>query len=223
MAQTNTEEMLGFTRAEASPMPTLICVGVVGAVGEGKISSTEKYIVQPIDVEGLDAGRNQRVYWLYRPEWLVKGFKPSKLKEVDEGAYFVYSKNIDSEDAFSVLRGLAGSQQAFERISNALLRLPVAPGTNGPSIQDVEETLREFFNDNLVNGEPARIGYILQQDAVKTDEVDETTGKNIYMRTKRYKVLDWFDVTMKNLKFQANRANKSEGRLRYTYSNEVPF
>ena len=225
MNTTTTENSLTFASAEAKAMPTLICVGTVEEVGNAKVSSSEKYIVQPIKIAGLDAGRSQTVYFLYRPEWLVAGFSPRKLKEQDASAHFVYSKNIAGEDDLSVLHGLAGSEKKFEALAHELLSLPVDTEIGGPTMESVEATLRTFFANNVgPDGNAQKIGYILQQDSEKTGEVNPDTGKAVYIKKKGYKLDIFFEVTVKNLKAKAAYAAKSEGRQKFCYSTEgVPF
>src|SRR5579871_2513469 len=111
-------ENRSFAKLDAAPKPTLFCVGVVGNVGTGHLSSTEKYIVQPIELEALGSGRNQKVYLLYRPEWFTPEFQTAaNLRSFEKNypsSFFVYRKNIvGDKKKLSLLRALCGSDEAF--------------------------------------------------------------------------------------------------------------
>ena len=218
--------------------PSLYCVGVVTEVGNGHLSDSQHYMVIPIKISAKDAGKDTTVNFLYQPNWFTKNFNTIlNLRSFKEefmtekgnlgGAAWVYSTYInnisDNEKAVSMLRGLCGSFAKFEELSNALLNLPVPEGSDGPSVDDVTETLRDFLENNMdQNGEHMLIGYVLEQESKRTNEVNPETGKTVYVRTKRYiiptptfdtarynKVTFW-DVTRKNITHFTNDAEKSE-------------
>lgn len=220
-----TDNDLVFGEAEASRKPTLICVGTVGNVGQAKITASQNYILIPINLDPVDAGRKGKINFLYRPEWLVRGFKTHELKQADEKAHFVYSKFIASREKLSVLRGLCGSKEAFARLTKAILSLPDSGG-NGPSMEDVADTLRTFFESNVdADGQPVLVGYELVQARTKTDDYEtDTKGKKrrIYLLDNRYEVGDFWDVTSEGIKKQNRRAEGSKGMVKMTYSG-VPF
>jgi hypothetical protein len=227
---TEDEQQFTFAETQASEKPDLICAGTVTKVGDAHISSSEKYIVIPIDVEPVDAGRKLRIQFCYRPEWLTIGFKPYELEKTDTSAHFVYKKNIADSENFSVLRGLAGSKAAFAKLANILLHLPVAgDGTNGPAMEDVADALRTFFEGNVDDaGQPVLIGYRLSQESTKTDETEvgeDGKVRNIYLRENRYGLNrnnPFWDVTSSGIKKQISYAEKSNGKTRMTYQG-VPF
>lgn len=226
---------LSFEESEADFKPSLLCVGTVGEVGDAKISESEQYVVQPIKIEALDAGKSQTVYFLYRPEWLTAGFKPHSLKKTNKGAHFVYSKNIASKDSLSVLRGLAGTKEGFNDLANQLLRLPVVAGTGGPTMEAVTDTLRDFFAGNEDNeGQARKIGYELRQQATKVEGEFYTNEKGEqkqrYARENRYNLQSFWDVTTENLKRMKAKAEKSpvdedSGKKKtiFTFGSELPF
>lgn len=205
-----------FDSVESAPKPTLVNVGEVSEVLDGYVSKSERYVVQPIKIRAFDSGYNTTVFLLYRPEWFVKGFKVTTLEETEgygKGAHWVYRRNIASDDELSYLRGLAGSDAAFNKLAGALFSLPVnKDGVH--SIEDVTEVIRKHFTDNGV-----KVGYILQQGSVKTDQVDED-GKNIYRLENRYVLAQknpFFDATEKNILKFGNKAERSEGKTVMTY------
>lgn len=224
-----------FDSVESAPKPTLVCVGTVGEIEDGYIASSGKYIVQPVNINALDSGKNQKIFVLYRPEWFVEGFKVKALKEAEgerKGAHFVYAKNIRDDDEMSTLRGLSGSEEAFENLMDAILNTPVNDTTGVPNLEDVTETFRTFFANNKdENGELVKVGYVLQQQRTKTDETT-TAVKNgvevtvpVYRLENRYTLANknaFFDATVKNLQKWENRAAKSEGKFVMTYSG-VPY
>jgi hypothetical protein len=219
----------GFAEASAKRMPTLICVGTVGEVGEGHLSKPNEdgvsnYIVQPISIEPLDAGRSTKVQLLYRPNWFVPGFQPETLKELDggEGMHFVYGRNINSRGSISVLRGLTGSPETFKDLAVQLLSLDVPQGADGPSIEDVQKTLTDFFEGNVdASGEKVKFIYELRQQYTKTNELN-AEGKPIYLAENRYQLQQIMDFNEKNLKSQRIRAEKSQGNTKFTYEG-VPY
>jgi hypothetical protein len=232
---TEDEQQLTFAEPQAAEKPTLICAGHVTKVGEAKISGSGKNITIPIDLEPVDAGRKQRVYFNFRPEWLTVGFKPYELEKQDSKAHFTYKKNIADQDNYSVLRGLSGSKLAFARLANTLLHLPTTEQEFndeqliGPVMEDVADALREFFEGNVDDaGQPVIVGYVLAQETTKTDEttVDEH-GKirNVYVRENRYG-LDrnnpFWDVTSGGIKKMIAKAEASNGKIRMTYAG-LPF
>lgn len=215
----------GFKTPEAKPRPTLFCIGYVGEVGDGHLSSSEKSLVNQINIEAVDAGTPIRAYFCYRPEWLVPGFDPAVYKDVEDGAsaIFSYEKNIVSGESNSLLRGLAGSQEAFEKLATALQALPVEPGDDGPSLEAVDGVLRSFFENNTeADGSPKRIGYTLVQQTSDTGETDEN-GKKIYRREPYYKISSYWDVTEKNIKAKVKMATKEPDKKKVTFEAGVPF
>lgn len=220
MANTATavnEEFNGFREAEASEKPTLLCVGTVGEVEDAHISKSEDYVVQPIKIEALDAGRNQTLYLLYRPEWLTRSFNPASMKDEHPGPFFVYGKNIATKDGYSNLRGLAGSQEAFVSLAKQLIG--ITANDEGPNMEAVTKVLRDFFAANVdAEGNSRKIGYELRQQQTKTDEVDED-GKAIYLRENRYEVKSYFDVTEKGLATAKRRAERSNGKVKFTFAS----
>jgi|SRR5579871_1495706 len=229
-----TEQISTFNPTEASPKPTLHCVGQVGTIEEPRMTEGDKYVNIPINLDALETGRSTKVYFLYRPEWLTKGFRPHTLKLDDRGAYFVYSKNIAAEDSFSLLRGIAGSKEAFNQLANILLNLDVDAATGGPTMEDVRQALIEFVENNVDDeGQKVLIGYTLQQQQKDTGEVDPETGKKIYSRTSNYnlhKKTPFWDVTKEGLERKRKNAENSavfeetgKKKVQFCYSSQVPF
>jgi len=199
---TESSESYAFGVADAQMKPRLACIGYVSEVGEGHISQSGYYVVQPVRLEALDAGQSTKVQVLYRPEWLTHTFKPKTLKDGDEQtqkSHFVYQKNIRVNSGISVLQGLCGTDEAFGDFMNKTARLPKAEGTEGPSIEDVQKCWTEFFDGNRnADGTPAQVGYILRQRRTKSDEVDEN-GKPVYILEDGYEVESFFYVNDKTI------------------------
>lgn len=198
-------------------MPTLACIGSVVEIGDGKISSTGKYVVQPINLGALEAGKDLRLNFLYKPEWLTAGFDPSSLEEVEGGDSMlsVYRRHISGRGALSTLSGIAGTDERFEALSATLL------GLEDVSAENVQQALTEFFLGG--DAEDVQIGYIAKQQSTRTDDINPQTGKNIYVLENRYEVSSFFRVDEKTIKSLANRANKSNGKFRLTFEAGVPF
>lgn len=209
-----------FTKPPAAPKPTLICAGKVTEVKDAYLSAkSQKYYVVPIQLTGMDGGLDQKVYWLFHPEFF-KGYTPSELIELaedDKGAYRIFCQHIAQESGkVSHLQGLATTEEAFDEISSRLLSLGVDAITENPTL--VSDTLREFLIDE--NGDNV-VGYVLRQQQEATDEKDEN-GKTIYVPSKWMEVGGYWEVNDKNVKKQAEKAAKSKGKVKMTYSG-VPY
>jgi len=204
-------QTLEFNTAEPREMPKLHCVGTVTEVGEPKIGASGKYISQPIKVTAEGTGTDARLWLIYRPDWLTVGFKPDSLKDQDGGkfAHKMYCKLIAAEDQISFLEGLAGSPERFSDLSTRILSLPVASGTDGPDMDAVAETLREFFNNNLEeDGSPKKVVYTLKQ---QKQGIKQEDGSYINRNTKYYEVERFHFYTDATLKRLANKSAKSGG------------
>ena len=214
----NTENKRGFAEASAPKLPTLVCVGQVGEVGEAKVSESGEYVVQPIKINALGAGKNMTIYFLYRPEWFREGFRPDELKKLEDGKgkHFVYAKMISSRGGISFLRGLCGSQEAFDSLAEELFNLEEI------TLESVQETFKNFFENNVTEtGDKVLVGYVLKQDRTDTGEKDEE-GHKIYLLENRYNVDKFFEPTEDQLKRWQASADRSNGLTKVTYHSE-PF
>lgn len=222
--------MKQFTEAAVLYMPNLVCIGYVSTVGDAKVSSSDKYIVQPLTIDGLESARNTKVQLLYKPEWLTENFNPESLNDFEDGKsmHFVYSQHIRQRGGLSTLRGIAGSQEGFDTLSNAILNIPV---TKDPEVfmRAVQEVITEFVNNNTESdGTPKKIGYVLSQKSSKVldsngNPVKNDAGKFEYVREKQYQVSRYFDVTEEQLKREINAAQKSPNTIKLTFENGIPF
>ncbi len=117
---------------------------------------------------------------------------------------FVYRKNIAGRGSVSNLLGIAGNQERYEDLANTLLT------TEGITEED-GATITNVLKDKLVAAEGTdafKIGYVLQQQRTKTDEVNEE-GKHEYILENRYDIRDFFEVTEESLKKYRKAAVKS--------------
>lgn len=238
---------------DAPAKPSLFCVGVVTEVENGHLSDSENYMVIPITITAKDAGKDTKIQFLYQPNWFTKefnsilGLRAFKSENINEkgnlsGSAWVYSNNInnisDDEHAVSVLRGICGSQAKFEELSDRLLNLEVPAGADGPTVEDVTNTFREFLETSVgKDGQPMLVGYTLEQESKRTGEINPETGKNVYVKTKKYVIArknSFFDVTKKNLAYFTRNAEKSaikgtdgeptgEFYRKMTFTEQVPF
>ena len=232
-----TERKRGFREASAARKPTLVCTGYVAGVPESKESASGKYNVTTVEINGLGASPNARVYLLTRPEWFetnedgFPAFRPDSLEKVEGGRsmLFVYQKNIAQVGNTSVIQGLAGNEERFDTLAEALLS---DPKTSDES--DSAEAIQNIIEKLLVAKEgqtPFEIGYILKQQRNKTDDVDED-GKPIYVLENRYEVSEWFEATEANKKKYRKSAEKSRAksdeageavRFKVTFDEGTPF
>lgn len=214
--------------ASAQRLPTLLCLGFVSEVGEAAISKSEYYVTVPVSISGLEAGRSTKTYFSTIPEWLTKGFNPATLdtrKKADggNGTAFVYSKNIAGKNGLSLLQGVSGSKEKFGQLFGQLVRLPIPEGTDGPALEDIGETLKNFLLGNVgTDGEPQKFIYELKQQATDSGEVGED-GKKIWVLENRYNVQAYYEFNEANVKKQYARCAKDPERFKFTFSEGVPF
>lgn len=222
MSKTNNKR--GFREAPAKKLPTLVCTGYVSKVHEGKApdkSAGKIYTVNRVDINGYGGSRNVSVYLLSLPEWFATdldeegvkrpAFRPTSLEEEEGGAskLFVYRKNIRavSDDVPSTLQGLAGTEDRFYDLCDALLDAEGIDGPESPKV--ISDTLTAFLTPE--GEEPVEIGYVLKQKRTKTDDVDED-GKAIYILENSYEISDWWEPTEANKKKYRKSAEKSAER-----------
>lgn len=254
MSQTQTQTqnpVQTFAEPSNRKLPTLGCVGRVTEVGDVVVSKSEKYLVLPISIEPFGAGKKQTAYPCFRPEWLRAGFDPDtalydpetaeELSEGGKSAHFVYEKNIRAPrgaSSVSTLRGLAGSDAAFDTLANALLTIPSGDLETEEAltkfIGDLTKTFKSFFRNNKgPDGQPRKFIYILVQQKTDTGEVEpildeagNDTGRTrkIYVLENRYEISNFLDFTQKNVDKMIARAKKNEVKnpFKWTYANE-PF
>lgn len=232
----------GFKSAQAAEKPTLACIGRVSSFGDCGITDSGNYLKQAIQLDGYGAGPNQRLTFLYRPEWLVPGFDSAVYEgsdEPDAKTYLgFYRKNIAEDEGVSTLLGLCGGATedgiaAFNELAGKLFALDIQSyidrGAEG--IKEIPGVVKACLVDFFENQETAgkRIGYILRQQQQKTDETDDN-GKAIYKRLKYYEVSDGFGTSgfftpdEKGRKAQESRAARSQGKRKVTFTDEdSPF
>ena len=234
----------GFKSAQAAEKPKLACVGRLSGLGDTGFTDSGDYIKLQILIDGYGASQNARLTFLYRPEWFVPGFDPSSYEGVEgvseaeakrlKSYLGVYRRNIAEQDATSTLLGLCGGdEEAYNELATKLFSLDlqslIDQGVEGvKQIPEVVKTaIAEFFDNQDAAGK--RIGYILQQQSRKTDEVDEN-GKNIYVRGQYYEIGDGFGNSgfyvpdEKGRKRMASRAAKAQGKFRVCFTDEdIPY
>lgn len=219
---------MGFKQAQARPLPRLACIGRVSAVPEAKVSQSEVYVVQRIEITGYGPSRNIRPMFLYRPDWLTEGFDPESLKELENGESMlgVYRNHVGEKDEISVLLGLCGCKdEVYDALGDKLFALGIDPAKiesddDMRAVMDaVTNVLKEFLIDEKNGNE---IGYILRQQYEKTGEVDEN-GRPVRVPTKYYEVAEYFDPNdEKKIASLKKSAEKSDGKFKITF-DDTPF
>jgi hypothetical protein len=223
MSTAVTEPRPTFLAPPLAKKPNLICAGRVTAIGDAYLSAkSEKYYVVKITLSALGAGKDQNIYWLFRPEYFNPAMTRADLaqmSETDSGVYRMYSQHIatDEEGKQSTLQGLCATAENFNELAARLLSLGMDAITETPTI--VSDVLRTFF----VEENPQHVvGYVLGQQTEKTDEINPETGKNVYVPSKWLEVKSFWvvDAEGKNLAKKAKQAEKSPDRYRLAYSGE---
>lgn len=213
------QEFQGFAEAKVQKQPTLACVGTVDEVGDGKVSESGLYVVQPFKLRAKTPGRNVSTNILYRPEWLNPNFDPNSLEAADteednSGSRMlsVYRRHINVKGGVSSLAGLSGSAAGFKRLAHSLLNL-TDEQKEQPAV--VSAMLRDFFT---VKNEGVDVGYILRQRRDQVGENEE--GKKIYELANGYEVNEYFFPTAEKLKALRQRAERSKGTFKFAFDEE---
>lgn len=197
------KERRGFKKPQAGIMPTLFCVGTLGKVENAKVSKSENYITVPMEFMGKGAGRNQKFWFTFRPEWFNFDFDPSVLDGKEGYPLLVYSSNIANDKGLSVLQGLAGSEDNYMNLCESLAAIEFNPDDEEGYLKAVTLVFKNFQAD--VN---PLIGYVLVQQTEK-DGVDEN-GKAKYVRKNGYDVSFFYptDEKIEQLEKKAEQSAK---------------
>ncbi len=205
-----------FAAGEADKKPTLVCTGYVFKIGEGHLSASEKYNVNPIEIQPYGGGRPVTLQFLSRPEWFALGkdgkptFRPAAFKTMEggKGMSFVYKKMISNPDKLAAIPGLAGTEDRLARLEQAMVE---SEGLDG---DESAQILQGIFENILVAGDgedAVEIGYTLVQASEKTDEVNEE-GKAIYLAKKGYDLKEFWQVSDREKKRFRGIAEQSAAR-----------
>src|SRR5512146_1994425 len=122
---TATDTLQTFNEAPVRSMPQRVCLGSIAQIKDGYVSKKGTYIVQPFELLGRGAAPSITFYWLYRPAWLCAGFDPAR--EYDDripeqkSLLSVYRRHIAGAKQTSSLKGLAGSEEGYRVLANAIL------------------------------------------------------------------------------------------------------
>lgn len=189
-------------------LPTLSCVGYITAVPEGKISNSQNYLVQPVEITAEGAGTDTKVWITYRPEWFAKGFDPRVLKGMQGGGEFLYGQHVAHKENLATLPALAGSKENYRILYPRLCAFTDIFEDNPEQyLEKFSKTLRDFIHEYR-----PKVGYVLTQTSRKTGEVNEK-GKAVYELTKFRNVTRYFYVTEENLKNERKLAQKTAQKI----------
>lgn len=207
-----------FREAAAADMPKKIVVARVSEVLDANVSKSGNYIVQPIQLDAFGAGRSIKYYLLYRPEWFRPDFDPNTIADTLEdeaeakSLLGVYRRHISGKGSTSALRGLAGSDEKFDILANAILSLSEI------TMEAVTTVIRDFLVEENAD---QLVGYELKQKSTKTGDVNLETGKAVYIKENGYEIDTWWDVNEKNIKAKQKYAENSKGRVQFTYDPDT--
>lgn len=237
----NMSETQGFRVPQAAYKPSLACLGYVDEVVGTKVSKSQNYLVSTISLKGYGASNDIKVYFTFRPEWLVSGFNPLALERVEGGdkMIVVYRNNISSDDSTPLLKGLVGcDNDKYDGLAEKMFALEIdkmVDAEDNPDVGAICGAVNSVLIEVLINEKAGeRVGFILRQQSEKTGEVDAQSGKDIWRRLRWYEVNSWFNPdsedAVKRLRTRAEKAAEkaaNEGRapsFKVMFSeDEVPF
>jgi hypothetical protein len=208
---------MGFSKAGAPTTPKTANVGRVTDILEGKPTSTNNYLMAPVEIQGFGASKNFTSRIFYRPEWFVDGFAPEALMQVEGGdkMHSVYCGNISQEGGTSTLLGLCAlNQERLDALADSLFEAEIGKMVTAEGEFDVPqviEAVTQVLHEHLVGDNP--VGYVLGQQMSKTGRVDEN-GKTIKIPSKYEEIKEWFDPENdKDLKRMITRAEKNAKQI----------
>lgn len=200
-----TREKRGFKKMQAPILPTLYCVGKVAKVNDVRLSKSGNYATGCIEILGQGAGKNHKVWFTFHPAWLDFDFDANILEGKEGSPDLVYRSNIVAEKGLSTLQGIAGSEENFMDLCEALSNVDYDENMDEAAqkvyFKKVTSALKKFFEEK----QPL-IGYTLAQRNEKIG-VDEE-GKGIYQRTSFYDIFFWY-VTEEVIEEYEKKAEKS--------------
>jgi hypothetical protein len=229
-----------FAKMEAKSLPTQAVAGKVISVGPFTPSkgSGGVYITGPVEVAAFDAGKGEKIYFTFRPEWFthefheavneVSGVEAYFQRENGEDTYqktngetknaaksfaFVYQSNIANGDNNSFLQCMFPDEELFEKFVAAAFAQEIDAAE--PDLDKLNEFLREQFDGKL-------IGYILKQVQIKTEKVNEQ-GKAVYIKDNKRAISSYFPVTEAKCKQLIKSAEKSKAGFQVTFNLDSIF
>lgn len=199
-----------FNKATAPKLPRLVCIGTVSEIGETKVSDSGNYNVTKIKLSGLQGSRDFTFSLLTRPEWLDSAYSPDEALAGDNGATYVYSKNISPPIGRGIghLEGLAGSEEEAGKLIDAIFSASVEMGDGSDKYRGVPDealdaALQKFAIEKTV-------GYVLKQKEEETGLLDGD-GKKQRVRTANYELDQLFFPTPEAIeRFKKTAAKKSD-------------
>ena len=205
-------------KLDAPKMPVQICAGRLGKIGEIKENrdETKHYYSLPLEIEGLGGSPTAKVWFTWRPEFFsanVRDWVSGLPKKGDEepgeltrgSAEFVYARNIIGDD-MSLLQAVAGSEEKFNALYDALAATDAEPGS-------VREVFVETFGDG---DEPPPMFYFTRQQA------REKIGDGEYRAKSTYDVGRFFYADdKKSMKYYQGKAAKDEINYEFTFDPEL--
>lgn len=199
-----------FNNTTAPKLPRLVCVGVVNEIEATHVSDSGNYNVTKVKLSGLQGSRDFTFTLLTRPEWLTNGYNPDKEMEGDNGATFVYSKNIAPPigRGIGILEGLAGNEDNASKMIDQLFASAKTLGEAPDVYQGVDDADLDAVLQKFAIGKT--VGYVLKQKQEETGELDEK-GKKIRINTANYEMDQLFSPTKEALeRFKKTAAKKSD-------------
>lgn len=202
----------GFKAPEPSVLPTQANLGRVGNVEKARLSKSENYVVVPFEIHGNGSAKNTKVWLTFHPNWLSFDFDPKDLENKEGFPDLVYGSNVVASSGLAVLQGIAGSEESFMDLCEALSKVvfdiqdtdeeKVAEQKKNVYLKELTATFKKYFE----TVKPT-IGYVLSQKSEKVGEDSE--GKGIYKRTKFYET-SFFWPSEEKLEQLREKAEKSK-------------
>lgn len=201
------------------------------------------YINIACEVTPEGGGRAQKLWLVFRPEYLSGTFNPAKIRD-DRSQSFVYNANI----GFAVKKNgeIEHAHPQAEDYYVGRYRVPTLVGLFGENVTEADRVTTAIGqiedSDAAVDAlgaaikalEGNTVGFFLRQKYEESkDEVNPETGKPVRMPTPYYEFSSFFIPTDKNLRKiqkdaeKANAKRAADGKrgeaFVVTFDADVPF
>ena len=231
------------TKVQVEFKPPMACLGTLTSVSEPKVSKAGKYINIACEVTPEGGTRAQKLWLVFRPEYLSGKFNPASIRD-DSSQSFVYNANI----GFSVKKngGIEHAHPQAEDYYVGRYRVPTLLGLFGEDVDAADRLTNELATiedpDAAVDAlgsaikelEGNTVGFFLRQKYEESkDEVNPDTGKPVRNPTPYYEFSSFFIPTEKNLRKIQNDAQKANAKRAsdgkrgeafvVTFDADVPF
>lgn len=198
-------DFVGFEPAQPRKEPITSNIGYVSDIGEIYKSEKSKsgYYVCPITIHGVGAGKEQRIWVCFQPEWLKRGFKSGSLENKAGRPIEMYRKSVADTVNLGVFQAISGTK--WTEFCKAVDAVPLPQESSYEDYcLELTQTLTDFFTNNR-----EMFGYILHQESSKVE------GE--WVRSKYMSIQNFYVASEDNLEKERLKARKTAEKIQKAY------